>query len=54
MEYREFLAILEDILDFLLNTMSGIFNLYTTSFILAIVLGIWVVRRVARLFDKIF
>lgn len=54
MVFREFLGLLEDISDFLFTTMSGIFNLYTTSFILCMVLGLWVVRKVARLFDKIF
>lgn len=35
------------------DIMSRILNLYTTNFLLTAIFTLWVIRRVARLFDRL-
>lgn len=35
------------------STMKQIFNLYTSCFLLTAFFALWVVKRVARLFDRL-
>ncbi len=48
-----FLSDLSSIWNLVLSCLSNIFTLYTTSYILIAVLGLWVVRRIFRLFEMI-
>lgn len=37
----------------ILGILTNIFTLYTTNFILSAVFALWVIKRVARLFDRL-
>lgn len=44
---------LDAIVGFLFNTLTSIFNLYLAGGILSGVLGVWLFKKVSRLFDKL-
>jgi hypothetical protein len=50
------LHVLDDlnaIVGFIFNTLNSVFGLYLAGGVLSGVLGIWLLRRVSRLFDKL-
>ena len=44
---------LNDIVGFLFNTLTSVFNLYLAGGILSGVLVVWLFKKVSRLFDKL-
>lgn len=48
-----FLSDLSALWNLVISTLTEVFNLYTTCYILIAVLGLWVVRRIFRLFEMI-
>ena len=47
----EWLTNLSLIVDSVFNVLTQIFNLYTTTAVLGSVLGLWVLRRIFKLFQ---
>lgn len=48
-----FLSDLSSLWNLVTSTLSQVVNLYTTSYILIAIFGLWIVRRIFRLFDMI-
>ena len=48
-----FLSDLSQLATFLFGLLSSIFSLYTTAYVLIAIMGLWVLRRVFRLFEMI-
>lgn len=46
----EFLSMLSLLGDSVFSMLTQIFNLYTTTAVLGAVLGLWVLRRIVKLF----
>lgn len=44
---------LNDIVGFLFNTLTSVFNLYLAGGVLTGVLAVWLLKKVSRLFDKL-
>lgn len=47
------MAEMTDIAGEIFGIMSRIFNLYLTNFFLSAVFALWVIKRVARLFERL-
>lgn len=53
MTIEQYLNNLSAISGVVFSTMGRIFTLYSTDFILGGVLGLWFIKRIARLFDRL-
>ena len=53
MTFNDFLADLTSIANAFFSSATNVFTLMTTNFILCCVIGLWLLRKVIRLFQRI-